>query len=315
MSSEIQTPSYVPARPTWRRRDVGGGRLVADLPQDGRRGPSSEAVSVFDRRMSVRMTSRRIAVVVLCIALSAVACSSDGDPDGVVPFQVIAVAGPDVEVDPSGTFAVLTVETSIDAICAVAYGVGEPKGSIATDQEMEPAGHRAHRVVLSGLESDAEYSYRLQGVGADGRLYRSETFTFRTPPAVASSLESNLARGATVLEASSEFSAAFTASNAVDGDLSTEWSSRGDGDDAWITIDLQSETQVGAVAFRTREMDDGTAITEAFTVTVDGETTLGPFPAGPDPVEVAFSGRVIRFDVAASTGGNTGAVEVEVYGP
>jgi hypothetical protein len=254
-------------------------------------------------------------VVMLCTALSAVACSGDGDGDGVAPFEEIAVAGPDVEVDPSGTFAVLTVETSIDAICAVAYGAGEAKGSIATDQEMEPSGHREHRVVLSGLESDAEYSYRLQGVGADGRLYRSDIFTFHTPPAVASSPESNLARGATVLEASSEFSAAFTASNAVDGDLSTEWSSRGDGDDAWISIDLKAETQVGAVAFRTREMTDGTAITEAFTVTVDGETTLGPFPAGPDPVEVTFSGRVIRFDVATSTGGNTGAVEVEVYGP
>jgi hypothetical protein len=29
--------------------------------------------------------------------------------------------------------------------------------------------------------------------------------------------------------------------------------------------------------------------------------------------DVAFTGRVVRFDVAGSTGGNTGAVEIAVY--
>lgn len=261
------------------------------------------------------MATRRTTAALLCMSLILGACSGGDDGDGVAPFEDIAVAGPEVEIDPSGTLAVLTVETSIDAICAVAYGVGAPQGSIATDQDMEPAGHRDHRVVLAGIQPDTEYAYRLQGVGADGRLYRSDTFTFRTPPAAESSLGPNLARGVTVLEVSSEFSAAFTASNAVDGDLSTEWSSRGDGDDAWITIDLGAETQVGAVAFRTREMSDGSAITETFTVTIDSNETFGPFPAGPDPVEVTFSGRVVRFDVANSTGGNTGAAEVEVYSP
>lgn len=261
------------------------------------------------------MTSQGIAAGMVCTALIVVACSGGAEDSGVASFEDIAVAGPDVEVDQSGTSVVLTVETSIDAICAVAYGVGEPQGSIATDREMEADGHRQHRVVLAGLRPDTEYAYRIQGVGVDGRLYRSEVFTFRTAPAGVSSLASNLALGATVAEVSSEFSAAFAASNAIDGDPSTEWSSRGDGDDAWITIDLGAETQVGAVAFRTREMSDGTAITATFTVTVDREETFGPFPVGPDPVEASFSGRVVRFDVVDSTGGNTGAVEVELYAP
>jgi len=255
----------------------------------------------------------RVATVIL-LAVALGACSSSGEGDDVAAFEDIAVAGPDIGVDSSGTVAVLSVETSIDAICAVAYGVGEPVGGIATDQEMEPAGHRDHRVVLSGLEPDTEYVYRLQGVGVDGRLYRSDIFTFRTPAAEESLLGSNLALGAAVLEVSSEFSAAFAASNAVDGDMGTEWSSSGDGDDAFITIELGEDTRVGAVVFRTREMADGSAVTETFTVTVDGEETYGPYPADPDPVPVRFSGRVLRFEVALSTGGNTGAAEIEVYG-
>jgi hypothetical protein len=39
-------------------------------------------VSVSDRKMSVRMTSWRTMVVMLCTALSAVACSGDGDVTG-----------------------------------------------------------------------------------------------------------------------------------------------------------------------------------------------------------------------------------------
>ncbi|CAN5203435.1 hypothetical protein BH18ACT5_BH18ACT5_19600 [soil metagenome] len=184
------------------------------------------------------MVSVRNILSILALGLVLAACSGTTGGDEVEPFESIAVNGPSVEVDSSGTTAVLTVETSIDAICAVAYGDGEPQGSIATDREMEPGGHRDHRVVVAGLEPDTEYAYRLQGVGVDGRLYRSDIYTFRTPPAAESSLGPNLARGATVLDVSSEFSAAFAASNAVDGDPSTEWSSRCDGDDASITIDM-----------------------------------------------------------------------------
>lgn len=71
--------------------------------------------------------------------------------------------------------------------------------------------------------------------------------------------------------------------------------------------------QVSAVAFRIREMSDGAAIARTFTVTVDGGERFGPFPAGPDPVELQFKGRLVRFDVAESTGGYFGGVEVQAY--
>jgi hypothetical protein len=34
----------------------------------------------------------------------------------------------------------------------------------------------------------------------------------------------------------------------------------------------------------------------------------------PPFADVALTGRILRFDVDASTGGNTGAVEIEVFG-
>lgn len=136
--------------------------------------------------------------------------------------------------------------------------------------------------------------------------------TFTTPDAETGNFGSNIAVGAAVVEVSSEFSSDFSAANAVDGDLGTEWSSRGDGDDAFIILDLGTPVNVTAVAFRTRTMGDGSATTETFTVEADG-SLHGPFPAGPTPTPVSFTGRILRFDVDASTGGNTGAVEVEAY--
>lgn len=69
-----------------------------------------------------------------------------------------------------------------------------------------------------------------------------------------------------------------TAANAIDGDLATEWSSQDDGDDE----------------------------------------VVGPFPAGspadPRVVEVEAAGQQLTFEVASSTGGNVGAVEVQVFG-
>ena len=69
-------------------------------------------------------------------------------------------------------------------------------------------------------------------------------------------------------------------------------------------------------------MLNGTAITETFSVTVsvtvDDRNMYEPFPAG-TAVDANFAaidgmGRVIRFDVDSSTGGNVGAVEVRVLG-
>jgi len=124
--------------------------------------------------------------------------------------------------------------------------------------------------------------------------------------------------GATVSSVSSEFNDAFAAAMAVDGDLVTEWSSAGDGDEAFIMLDLGAPREVSGFQFLTRSMTDGTAISETFTVIVDDSETLGPFPAGspaePQTSDVSVTGQVFTFEVETSTGGNTGAVEIGILG-
>jgi hypothetical protein len=168
------------------------------------------------------------------------------------------------------------------------------------------------------------YRFRVQGTTADGTLYRSETGTFTIPgdgTAATTDTEErgpDLALDGTVVEVSSEFSAAFAAANAIDGSGLTEWSSAGDGDGAYLTIDLGAAREVSGVEFLTRSMADGTAITRTFTVTVDDAQTYGPFPAGtvaePNFAAMATTGRRFRFDVDTSTGGNVGAVEIRILG-
>ncbi|MDH3539086.1 MAG: discoidin domain-containing protein, partial [Acidimicrobiia bacterium] len=132
-------------------------------------------------------------------------------------------------------------------------------------------------------------------------------------------LRTNLALTATVIDASSEFNASFGADRAIDGDLTTEWATRGDGDAGFLTLDLGREVQIGGLEFITRSMADGSAVTTEYTVTVDDVVMLGPSPAGTpaDPrfQAVVATGRVFRFEIEASTGGNTGAAEIRVLAP
>lgn len=252
-------------------------------------------------------------LLVFLLAIGLSGCARSGSDSEIRPFSEIALADPVIDLDPSGTIATLNVDTSLDAICAVAYGVDGPYGAIATDQEMEVGGHTDHQAVMIGLVPETTYQYRLQGVASDGQVYRSEILTFTTPPASETSdYGTNVALGATIIDVSSEFSESFSGSNAVDGDLGTEWSSREDGDNAFITIDLGEPFDISSIAFRTRSMSDGTATTETFTVEADGET-FGPFATGETPSDVSFTGQILTFRVDTSTGGNTGAIEIEVY--
>ncbi|WP_164700019.1 discoidin domain-containing protein [Modestobacter sp. KNN46-3] len=249
-------------------------------------------------------------------------CGGSGDPTATGPEVLAAeeafVEDPVVLPDPSGTFATLQVSTDLEMACAVVFGRNESLGDgIATDVDMGGGAHADHEAVMSGLQPDSEYFYRVQGSGADGNLYRSELMSFRTPPAEAPSTPGeNVALGTEVVDVSSVFSDAFAAANAVDGDLATEWSSDGDGDDASITIDLGRPVDVVGVALRSRSMSDGTSVVETFTVTVDGGETYGPFDTGTTFTvnEAEFTGQVLEIDAEQSSGGNTGAAEIEVYG-
>jgi hypothetical protein len=266
--------------------------------------------------------------VVAAVVSAAVACSGSGvDEDAAVrPFAEVQDGPVRVEADPADpSRAVLRVRTSQPMICAVVWGPDDDYGRLNNSLAMNGTGILDHDVVLPDVEPGRTYRYVLQGTTADGTLYRSEPADFvigdndETIERPAVALGRNLAEDAVVEEASSSFSDDFAAPLAFDGDPSTEWSTRGDGDDAFVAVRLASPSTVAAVEFVTRSMADGSAVTQTFTVTVDGDRTYGPFGAGTPRHRrihaLGAEGTRFRFDVAASTGGNVGAVELRLYAP
>ena len=270
-----------------------------------------------------------IAAVTVELVLVVSACGVDSDATStsemqVRPFSEVQNGEFVFEADPTdlgrGIFRVVTTEPMI---CAIVWGETEALGNLNNSLAMNGTGIVNHDVYLPGAVAGRTYYFQVQGSTADGTLYRSETATFAIPegetagpPTDSVDRGVNLALDATVVDVSSEFNSSFAAAYAIDDSGSTEWSSAGDGDEAFITIDLGDTVQIAGVEFVTRSMLDGTAITETFSVTVDDRDTFGPFPAGtsvdPNFAAVASMGRVVRFDVDTSTGGNVGAVEVRV---
>jgi hypothetical protein len=276
---------------------------------------------------------RRILFFAAAMALVAAACSGGDDSSdaeaAVLPFSQVQVGELVFENDPTfpdrGIFRVTTTEPMI---CSITWGTTEAMGNQNNSLDMNGTGIIDHNVLLPGAEPGETYFFRVQGSTADGRLYQSDIGTFALPRLEAADLVvpdeegergPNLALGAAVVAVSSEFSASWAGANAIDGDLSTEWATSGDADEAFIEIDLGSPQTVGAVEFVTRSMADGSSLTEAYTIQVDGGDEYGPFPArtpsATGTVDVSFTGQLLRFSVMESTGGNTGAVEIRVYGP
>lgn len=280
-----------------------------------------------------RITAISTFATILAVAVLLTSCS-DGGASGsdtlggvtVRPLREMQVGDFGFEADQSrsdrGVFHLTTREPMI---CAIVWGETDRFGHFNNSLDMNGTGLRKHDVYLPGAKPGVAYRFVVQGTTADGTLYRSPVGTFTIPKPAANAeaspsaapLGANVASSARVAGVSSEYSSAFAAVNALDGNLDTEWATHGDGDDGWVTIDLGAAKKVASVEFLTRSMADGTAITSTYMVTVDGGAALGPFPAGtpanprPSPVEV--TGRILRFDVMSSTGGNVGAIEIRVF--
>ncbi len=265
---------------------------------------------------------RRSLVLSTCLALILLACSPGGQQAASVDVEVLPLddvldSSIVVTPDPSGTSAEVTLTTTVPLACAVIYGVDDDFGQVATDADMAGGALIDHAPVLLGLEPETEYQYVLQGSDAAGNLYRSEVLTFSTPAAEATDRPGrNVAPDGEVVAVSSEFSDTFAGGHAIDGDATSEWSTAGDGDDASITVELPEVTDVVGFGVRSRAMGDGSSIIEDYEVTVDDGEVLGPFPAGADGLTTSESstrGQRFRFDAVATTGGNTGLVEIEIY--
>ena len=241
--------------------------------------------------------------------------ATTADPGEVLDLlDIIDADGIRIEAHGDGT-ATVFVTTTIDVACAVSYGSTTELGTIATDADMAGAAHSNHHPLLLNLEENTDYFYKLNAIGPEGELYTTDLRSFTNGALTSAAPGPNIAGRATVVETSSDFSSAFAGAYAIDGDRSTEWSSRGDGDGAYIVLDFGAAVDISGIGFRTREMSNGTSITESFTVTVDDGPQLGLFAAGIGLAVAEFesSGRIVRVDVETSTGGNTGAIEIEVY--
>jgi len=265
-----------------------------------------------------------VAAATLSLMLLA-ACSGGDDDTGAVVRPIEDILAGEIRIEDIGPdSAVVRASTDIPVVCSVVFGTDRAYGSLSTDLDMGGAAHSDHEAPLRGLVPDTLYHYRLQGTGPDGTLYVSSDLTFRTAAegSVGIELGTNLAsaiEGGSIAEVSSAFgeSSAWQAANAIDGDPSTEWSSNGDGDGAYITVQLRADAQITAVSFWTRTMGASAQI-EEFQVITDRGETFGPFvlpdARRPYAFEVSATARSLRFEVVSSSGGNTGAVEIGVYG-
>lgn len=243
----------------------------------------------------------------------------------ILPLEEVTANGPPQIIDITDKDAVLTFESSIPLACSVVYGNTTAYGLIATDPDMAGGATIDHRPLLVGLEPDSEYHVRVQGTAPAGTLYISEELTFRTQsePDTAETNLASLEAGAQVLEVSSNFGGAandetWGANKALDDNRGTAWSSNGDGDDAYLEVELAQKAQLHAVEVWTRTMNDGTAQTFEFTLTTDSGEILGPFTL-PDAeqayrFDLDVQTKSLRFDVVRSSGGNTGFVELAIYG-
>ncbi len=278
------------------------------------------------RRNTRTLVALLVQMAVVLSACSHASSATSSEQGSVHPFDEIRASELVFEADPSDpTRGEFHVTTSVPTICAIVWGPDTSFGRFNNSLSMNGTGITQHDVILPGIEVGATYSYVIEGVAADGTLYRSTVGTFRidgsgqTPAAAAPPAPGkDITAQAKVVAVSSEYSPAFAASNAIDGDAATEWATKGDGDHGSITLDLGTAVDIKGVEFVTRSMADGTARTTSYTVTVDGAAPLGPFPTGtlaePHPVAFTAHGRTVRLDVAQSTGGNVGAVEIRIYG-
>ncbi len=159
--------------------------------------------------------------------------------------------------------ATLNITTNRDVTYVVVFGTDPGFGQLALDQQMGSRAHTDHHVIMRGLQPDTDYVYRLQGSAPDGTFYASSTMRFRTAPAKQQAdLGTNVARrelGARIVDVSSNFgggdnASSFGANNAIDGDDNCEWSSAGDGDQAFVTVELPQAVAVSGFGLWTRTM-------------------------------------------------------------
>jgi len=216
----------------------------------------------------------------------------------------------------------LTFKSSVPIACTVVYGKTRDFGMISNDPDMASLVTLNHNPVLGKLEPETKYYFRVQGVSAQGIVYAGDIREFTTS-AVAKMADGLRMLSASVMTVSSNYGngkndSAWGANSALDGDPSTAWSSNGDGNDAYLVLDLGQSQQIEFVNVWTRTMSNNTAKISKLTITTDSGKVFGPFtlPDAKKPYrfEVKATTKTLRLDAVDSNGGNTGLIEIAVMG-
>ena len=226
----------------------------------------------------------------------------------------------------SSSTVTISFDSGVPTVCNSPYGETTEYGQVATIPMLSGATFE-HVLTFSRLEPDTIYHYKLIATDNAGNIYQSGDITFKTETAEGVSLgETNwlsLEAGAIVIEVSSNFGSGandknWGANSAIDGSDARAWSSDGDGDDAYIVIEMAKPVHITRLRVFTRSMSNGTAQIFSFTVTTDSGEAFGPFELKDATegygFEVDFTARTLRFDAVSTSGGNTGFVELEAYG-
>jgi hypothetical protein len=276
-----------------------------------------------------------IGIVAFVLGMTTLHLTAQGNDDGVLallkqrsvtirPLEAITESAAEI-LDITSSSARFHFVGKEALACTVVYGTTPDFGSAAIDTNMNGGAIIEHNPVIRNLEPDTLYYYRMQGSGEDGTLYVSEIGTFRTAKKSETSSLNLLSpeNGAQIIDVSSNYGkqpndGAWGVLNAFDGDQNTAWSSNSDGDKAWFEVRLKQRSHISRIEFWSRVMADKTSQILTFKVTTDKAQVYGPFEL-PDASKaytfpVDFEASTLRFEVVSSSGGNTGALEVAVYG-
>jgi hypothetical protein len=264
-------------------------------------------------------------ILLTILFISLVSCTATGGKGVIQPLGNIpgGFEGPYFQ-DIGAHSVKIVFKTRVPVVCNVAYGLDKTYGKLALMAMTGPV--TDHEISLLGLEPDSVYHLRITITDAESNVYQSEDLTFSTiqgtgqkKPVGTNVVSAN--DGAKVVGVSSNWGgggpdSSFGANKAIDGNSSTEWSSDSDGDNAWIEIELAQLYELDTIGFWTRTMGNSAQIFTFKVVTDDG-TQLGPFNL-PDAATIYYfdadvKAKRLRFKVESSSGGNTGAVEIEVY--
>ena len=252
-------------------------------------------------------------------ASGAVLLTLDDIPNGFVGPTILTVGS---------DFASISFDSGVPTVCNSPFGETTDYGEVATIPMFSGA-TLDHVLTFANLEPNTTYHYALVATDNNGNVYRStEDYTFTTNAADDSLIisETNWLSpdsGAVVTDVSSNFGGAandetWGANSALDGKQSSEWSSAGDGDDAFITIQFAQPIQLSSLAAMTRSMTNDTAQIFSFTVTTETGETFGPFDlddaASLYEFDVDFAASSLRFDAVETNGGNTGFVDIYAFG-